>query len=264
MKKGIWTGGFSAETPMERRFTLAAEAGFDGVELVVDEKLVGADADLRGLADLARRTVPIHSLMCGFSRRLGSPDPAERPAAVEAVQRAIRAARLLGADTLLVIPAVVNEQVSYEQAWAIGQAALRALVPTAEHYGVCLAVENVWNKFLLSPLEMARFVDEIEHPLVKVYFDVGNAVLVGYPEQWIATLGARIRRVHLKDFSTRVGNINGFVQLLEGDVAWPAVMAALRRVGYDSYVTSEVAPYRHAEREGAFAVSRAIDAILAL
>ncbi|HEY3080163.1 MAG TPA: sugar phosphate isomerase/epimerase family protein [Chloroflexota bacterium] len=264
MKKGIWTGGFPPETPMERRFALAGEAGFDGVELVVDERLVGADAELRALAELASRTVPVHSLMCGFSRRLASPDPAERPAAVEAVERAIGAARLLGADTILVIPAVVSEAVTYEQAWELGQAGLRALLPTAERHGVCLAVENVWNKFLLSPLEMRRFVDELAHPLVQVYFDVGNVLAFGYPEQWIDVLGRRIRRVHFKDFSTRVGNINGFVQLLEGDVAWPAVVAALRRVGYDSYVTSEVAPYRHAEGESAFAVSRAIDTILAL
>jgi hexulose-6-phosphate isomerase len=264
MKKAIWTGGFPDGTPMERRFALAREAGFDGVELVVDEKLVEADGELRGLAELARRTVPVHSLMCGFSRRLGSPDPAERPAALEAVKRAIRAARLLGADTVLVIPAVVTERVTYQQAWELGQAGLRALLPTAEHYGVCLAVENVWNRFLLSPLEMRAFVDGLGHPLVRVYFDVGNVLAWGYPEQWIDLLGERIRRVHLKDFSTRVGNIDGFVQLLEGDVAWPAVMAALRRVGYDSFLTSEVAPYRHAAREGAFAVSRAIDAILAL
>ncbi|HEV8637474.1 MAG TPA: sugar phosphate isomerase/epimerase family protein [Chloroflexota bacterium] len=264
MKKAIWTGGFPPEVPIERRLALASEAGFDGVELVVDETLVGSDAQLRGLAELAGRTVPIHSLMCAFSRRLGSPDPAERPAAVDAVQRAIRAARLLGADTILVIPAVVSDRVTYEQAWALGQSGLRALIPTAERYGVCLAVENIWNKFLLSPLEMRRFIDEVGHPLVQAYFDVGNVLAFGYPEQWIDVLGRRIRRVHLKDFKTRVGDIDGFVQLLEGDVDWPAVMAALRRVGYDSYLTSEVAPYRHADRESAFAVSRAIDAIMAL
>jgi hexulose-6-phosphate isomerase len=264
MKKAIWTGGFPAPTPIERRFALAGEAGFDSLELVLDEKLADADAELRALAELAGRTVPIHSLMCGFSRRLASPDVAERPAALEAVKRAIRAARLLSADTILVIPAVVNEAISYEQAWELGQAGLRALLPTAEHYGVCLAVENVWNKFLLSPLEMARFVDELDHPLVRVYFDVGNAVLVGYPEQWIATLGTRIRRVHLKDFRRAVGTLAGFVPLGDGDVDWPAVMAALRRVGYDGYLTSETDPVRHLPDGGAADLARRIDELVAL
>ena len=111
---------------------------------------------------------------------------------------------------------------------------------------------------------MCRFVDEVGHPLARAYFDVGNVLAFGYPEQWIDLLGERIRRVHLKDFKRKVGTIDGFVQLLEGDVDWPAVMAALRRVGYDGFLTSEVSPYRHSGREGVFAVSRAIDALLAL
>jgi hexulose-6-phosphate isomerase len=263
VKKGIWTGGFPDATSMDDRFALAKETGFDGVELVADEELVGADTRLKELAQLAGRTVPIHSLMWGQSRRLGSADPAERQHALALSRKAIRAARLVGADTLLVIPAVVTDRVGYEQAWELGQAGLRALALTAEHYGVGLAVENVWNRFLLSPLEMRRFIDDVGHPLVQAYLDVGNVLAFGFPEQWIAILGRRIRRVHLKDFRRRVGTIEGFVDLLEGDVDWPAVVAALRAIGYDGWLTSEVAPYRIDARVGAETVSRAIDAILA-
>lgn len=264
MNKGIWVGCFRSDLPLEGRFRLAAEAGFDGIELQADETLVVDDARLRALAELARGTVPVCSLMCGGARKLGSPDEAERRAALEHVRRAIGAAATLGTDTLLVIPAYVDAQVTYEQAWERGQAGLRALLPVAEEHGVCLAVENVWNRFLLSPLEMARFVDELGHPLVRSYLDVGNAVLMGYPEQWIATLGSRIRRVHLKDFRRAVGTLAGFVPLGDGDVDWPAVMAALRRVGYDGWLTSETDPVRHLPDGGVADLARRIDATRAL
>ena len=264
MKKGIWLGGFPPDMPLAERFALAQEAGFDGVEVVANEELVGSDARVDEIAELATRYVPVCGVMGGFSLRMGAPDQAERDRAIADVKQAIRATRRMGADTLLVIPARVNEQVSYEQAWVRGQAGLRAVLRVAEEHGVGLAIENVWNKFLLSPLEMRRFVDELGHPLARAYFDVGNVLLFGYPEQWIDVLGERIRRVHFKDFRRKVGTIDGFVQLLEGDVDWPAVMAALRRVGYDGWVTSEVSHYQHAGREGVFAVSRAMDAILSL
>jgi hexulose-6-phosphate isomerase len=264
MKKGIWTGCFPAGLGLEERFALAREAGFDGIELAVDAALVEDEHRLRQLAEASRRTVPVCSLMCTGSRKLASPDDGERAAALDHVRRSLRAAALLGTDTLLVIPAYVDERVSYQEAWARGQEGLRDLLPTAEEHGVCLAVENVWNRFLLSPLEMARFVDEAASPLVGSYFDVGNAVLVGYPEQWVATLGHRIRRVHLKDFRRTVGTLAGFVPLGDGDVDWPAVLAALRRVGYDGYLTSETDPVRHLPDSGVADLARRIDGLIAL
>jgi L-ribulose-5-phosphate 3-epimerase len=264
VKKGIWLGGFPPDMPLADRFALAQDAGFDGVEVVADATMVASDARVDEIAELASRCVPVCSVMCGASGWLGSPDPDDRDRTLAQVEQTIRATARMGADTLLVIPAVVNERIGYEQAWVDGQAGLRAVLGVAEEHRVCLAIENVWNKFLLSPLEMGRFVDEIGHPLAAAYFDVGNVLAFGYPEQWIDVLGARIRRVHLKDFRRKVGTIDGFVQLLEGDVDWPAVMAALRRVGYDGFLTSEVSHYRHSGREGVFAISRAIDALPAL
>jgi hexulose-6-phosphate isomerase len=264
MRKGIWVGCFPSDLPIDDQFRLAARAGFDGIELQADDALLDDGARLRALAELARGTVPVCSLMCTGGRKLGSPDEAERRAALEHVRRAIGAAATLGTDTLLVIPAYVDARVTYEQAWQRGQAGLRALLPAAEEHGVCLAVENVWNRFLLSPLEMARFVDEVGHPLVRSYLDVGNAVLLGFPEHWVATLGSRIRRVHLKDFRRAVGTLAGFVPLGDGDVDWPAVIAALRTVGYDGYLTAETDPVRHLPDGGAADLARRIDAIMAL
>jgi L-ribulose-5-phosphate 3-epimerase len=264
VKKGIWVGCFPPELTLEARFGLAGEAGFDGIELQSEPALVGDERRLRELAELARRTVPVCSLMCGGSRGLASPDEGERRAALEHARAAVRAAAILGTDTLLVIPAYVDARVDYRTAWERGLAGLRALLPTAEEHGVCLAVENVWNRFLLSPLEMERFLAEAAHPLVRAYFDVGNVLLFGYPEQWIDVLGQRLQRVHLKDFRRAVGTLAGFVGLLEGDADWPAVVAALGRAGYDGYLTAETDPYRHAGRAGVFDLAGRIDAIVGL
>ena len=117
---------------------------------------------------------------------------------------------------------------------------MKELAPDAEAAGVVIGLENVWNKFLLSPLEMRDFLDKVGSDYVKAYFDIGNVVVNGYPEHWIRILGSRIARVHVKDFRTIVGNINGFVDLLGGDVNFPEVVKALREVGYDSYLTAEM------------------------
>jgi L-ribulose-5-phosphate 3-epimerase len=266
VKKGVYVGCFPQDLPLEARFELAKEAGFEGIEIRGDEETIGSDERLRELVELSRRTVPITSIMgaVGWRPSLTDPDEATRKKAVELFQQTIRAAAKVGAEAILVVPGVVNEQVSYAQAWQRSMAGIRAMAVTARDYGVFLGVENVWNKFLLSPLEMARFIDEIGHPQVGAYFDVGNVLNFGYPEQWIETLGPRIKKVHVKDFKTSVGNIGGFVQLLEGDVNWPAVIAALRKVGYDGYLTAEVPPHKHLARKGLHDLASTIGEIIKL
>jgi hexulose-6-phosphate isomerase len=118
------------------------------------------------------------------------------------------------------------------------------LAPEAERLGVSILVENIWNKFLLSPLEMRSLIDQVGSPRVGALLDTGNLIAFGYPEQWIRILGQRIKEVHLKDYRESVGGVGGFVGLLEGDVNWPEVMAALEEVGYDGFLTAEVFPYR--------------------
>ena len=152
----------------------------------------------------------------------------------------------LGGDTVLVVPGVVNEKVPYEQAYVISQCSIRKLIPYAEKTGVQIALENVWNNFILSPIEAKRFVDEINHPLVGWYFDIGNVLRYGWPEHWIYTLKSRIMRLHLKEFSRQnmhsKGLREGFkVELLEGDNNWPVVMKALQDIGYKGgWITAEV------------------------
>ncbi|HEX5416483.1 MAG TPA: sugar phosphate isomerase/epimerase family protein [Chloroflexota bacterium] len=266
MKKGVYLGCFPADLSVEECFEMAGDAGFDGVELRVDEALIENPGRVRELRSLAERGLPIHSVMAAAGRRpsITANEPEERARALELLRGTLRVAAELGAGAALVVPGAVNDQVSYDNAYTRAQTALDELARAAEETGVTACIENVWNKFLLSPLEMRRLVDEIDHPRIKVYFDVGNVLAWGYPEQWIEILGKRIERVHLTDFRTQVGNITGFVPLLAGDVNWPAVVSALQRTGYDSYLTAEVAPYRHLARKGIFDLASSIEAIIGL
>ena len=183
----------------------------------------------------------------------------------------LESAEILGADTILVIPGCVDvffdpdaPVVPYDEVYEIVLAVLKDLAPYAEKHKVNIGVENVGNKFLLSPLEMKGLIDQVGSPYVGVYFDVGNCLgLMGYPEQWIKILGKRIKKIHLKDYRLAVGSVEGYLDLLEGDVNWPAVMKELRDIGYDSYLTAEMIPtYRFAPEVRIAATKLAIDKII--
>jgi len=189
----------------------------------------------------------IPSVSCGqHSRGVTNPAAAKRDEAVEGIKQALRDAKRYGASSILVVPGGVTEQVPYPAAYQRAQDALRKVVPLAEELGVKLAFENVWNHFLLSPLEAARFVDEFGSPAAGWQFDVGNAIYLGWPEQWIRILGPRIQKLHLKEFSRKKmdekGPYAGFaVEYLEGDNDWPAVMKAVDEIGYRGWAIAEPA-----------------------
>jgi len=256
---------------------IAKDAGFEAIELAIDEEgeisLGSSEADISDIREYAERIgLGISSLATGlfWSYPFTSSRPEIREKGIEVALKMLEVASWLGTDAILVVPGAVgvdfipeSEVVPYDVAYERASEALRRLAPDAESKGVCIAVENVWNKFLLSPLEMRDFVDAIGSDYVKVYFDVGNVLLTGYPEHWIRILGNRIKRVHLKDFRRSVGNLNGFVDLLEGDVNWPQVIDALREVGYDSYLTAEmIPPYSHHPEALIYNTSIAMDRIL--
>jgi L-ribulose-5-phosphate 3-epimerase len=220
------------------RMKLVKEVGFDAIEgqTVTDQHEA---EEIKKAADDAK--VRIHSVMnmAHWANPLSSPDPAVVEKSLEGMRTSLHNAKLWGADTVLLVPAVVNPQVSYRDAWTRSQKQIKKLIPLAEEVKVVIAIEEVWNKFLLSPLEMPKYVDEFQSPWVKSYFDVGNVVLYGYPQDWIHNLGKRIAKVHLKDFKS-VKDGYRWVNLGEGDIDWPAVRKAFADVGYTGYATTEL------------------------
>ena len=217
------------------KFKLAKECGFDGIEGSPMEDLDAA----RKLGRLAREAgVPIHSIVYGgWGAPFSDPDPKVIEKGLAGMETALRSAKALGADTVLLVPAIVNENVGYGDAYKRSQEHIRKLLPLAEKLDIIIAVENVWNKFLLSPLEFARYVDEFDSPWLKAYFDIGNVILFGYSQDWIRTLGKRIVKIHLKDFKRKGYQ---WTNLLDGDVNWKQVRLALEEIGYDDFMTTEL------------------------
>lgn len=217
------------------KFKLARKCGFEGIE---GGPMGDLDAAGR-LGELARDAgTPIHSIVYGgWGAPFSSGDPKVIERGLEGMETALRSAKAQGADTVLLVPAVLNEEVGYGQAYERSQKHIRKLLPLAEELKVVIAVENVWNKFLLSPLEFARYVDEFESPWLRAYFDVGNVIIYGYAQDWIRTLGKRIVKIHLKDFKRKGYQ---WKNLLEGDVNWKQVRLALEEIGYDGFLTPEL------------------------
>ena len=249
MKKGVCYVCVPGET-VDDRLRVARDAGYQGIELTFAAPGGGPlayDADRPGVREVAARIrgagLEAPSVMCGAAlagASLLDPDPGVRARGVANLQTGLERAQWLGADTILIHPGHLGADVGYDEAFDGLVAALRALVGACEATSVGVAVENVWNRFLLSPRDACQLVDAVGHPLVGAYFDVGNCLLWSHAEQWVRSLGRRIRRMHVKDFQRKVGTGAGFCQLLDGDANYPAVMAGLRAAGYDGYLTSEV------------------------
>ena len=223
------------------RFALAREAGFEAIEM----QTITKEEEAAEIREASKKTgLRIHSVMNSDHWRLplSSSDPEVVSGSVKGMETSMRNAVLWGADTVLLVPAVVDATTSYRDAWTRSQKVIRErLMPLARDMKVTIAVEEVWNKFLLSPIEMARYVDDFESPWVKAYFDVGNVVLYAFPQDWIRTLGARIVRIHLKDFhlDRRSGQYT-WKNIGEGDIDWPEVRRALAEIKYSGYVTTEI------------------------
>jgi hexulose-6-phosphate isomerase len=225
-----------------QRFAMARDAGFNAVEM----QTIARDDEAAEIREAAMKTaLRIHSVMNADHWRfpLSSSDPDAVKRSVAGMETSLRNAARWGADTVLLVPAVVDATTSYRDAWTRSQQVIRErLLPVARELKVIVAVEEVWNKFLLSPLEFARYVDELDSPWVKAYFDVGNVVFYGYPQDWIRSLGGRIAKVHLKDF--HLDRPNGrfvWTNIGDGDIDWRDVRRAFDEVGYRGYVTTEVA-----------------------
>jgi L-ribulose-5-phosphate 3-epimerase len=264
IRKAVLMSMLPAGLSIADRFQMARDAGFEQVECATTPEQSAADEIKKAAESTGLR---IHSVMNAshWKYPLSSADPAVVQTSLQGVETSLRNAHFWGADTVLVVPAVVDAHTRYGEAWERSQQQIRKLIPLAAELKVVLAIEEVWNKFLLSPLEFARYVDDFQSPWVRAYFDVGNVVLYGYPQDWIRTLGKRIVKLHLKDFQFKQDSaikksVADWTPLLEGAIDWKEIYKALGEIGYTGTATVELPGGDAAYLKK---VSRRVDLILA-
>ena len=238
IKKAVLLGMLPKSMSYADRFKLAVDAGFEEIECPTTPD-PGEAEQIKKASETAK--LRIHSVMnqAHWKFPLSSAEPAVVDESMKGMETSLRNAHFWGADSVLLVPAVVNPQTSYKDAWQRSQRQIRKLIPLAQELKVIIAVEEVWNKFLLSPLEFASYVDQFQSPWVRAYFDVGNVVIHGYPQDWIRTLGKRILKLHIKDFKFEK-RVAQFVPLREGEINWPEVHRALAEAGFNGTATVEL------------------------
>ncbi len=243
-KKGFMLGTLNSPTARElsvaKKFELLRDAGFAGVEV----PSAMSQAEVLAARDAAGLEIPSVVISTHWAKPLSSPSPADREIGLNGLLQGLRDAKAYGAKSVLLVPGAVKKDVSYTDAYTRSITEIKKAVPLAEELGVAIAIENVWNAFLLSPLEAAAYVDSFKSPMVRWHFDVGNVVNTGWPQHWIQVLGPRIAAVHVKEYSRKLrdekGPYAGFkVELLEGDSDWPAVMAAFDAIPYSGWLIAE-------------------------
>jgi hexulose-6-phosphate isomerase len=240
LRKAIMGGTLGIKGTLVEKYKAAKEAGYEGVEPsggMNQQEVI----DALGQSGLQAASVCCHT---HWKQTLTHDDPKIREEGLQGVLTTLRDAKAIGADSILVVPGVVSETVPYDVAWERSIAEIKKAVPLAKELGVKISIENVWNNFILSPLEAVRYLDEVGDPIVGWHFDIGNVLRYGWPEQWIKVLGKRINRIHVKEYSTKKmkdeGVWKGFdCDLTEGDNNWPAIMKALDAVGYTGWAISE-------------------------
>jgi L-ribulose-5-phosphate 3-epimerase len=241
--KAVKYGMVRGASTVREKFQLVKDLGFDGIELnapggLKPEEVIEA-RDQTGLA--------VHGVVDSVHWKIpfSHPSAAMRKQGVNALLKALDDCKAYGGSSVLIVPGVVSKEVSYSQAWERSRAEIAKAVPKAEELGVQIAIENVWNNFLLSPLEMAQYIDSFQSKMVGAYLDVGNLVRFGWPEHWVEALGHRVFKVDVKGYSrdlqNKKGPWKGFdVAIGDGDCDWKSVMAALRAVGFEGWFTAEV------------------------
>lgn len=276
MKKGINIWSFPPAS-IKDSLALAKDAGFEGVELALNGtgelSMESTEKEIKEIKTLADDMgLSLYSLSCGlcWDYRLSDDDKAMREKAKDMIKKQLDTAKILGADTVLVIPGVVNvefsmpeKKVAYNVVYERALEGLNQLKGYAEALKVNIGLENVWNKFLLSPMEMKDFIDKIGSDYVGSYLDIGNTLYCSYPEDWVRILGKRIKKIHFKDYRLQAGGLHGFVDLLAGDVDYPEVVNALNEIGYDDWVSAEMIPnYKHYTETIIYNTSKSMDKIL--
>ncbi len=232
LKKAIMYGTIGFKGSVMEKFKAVKEAGFEGVEPMSH---MNGDEVMKAFEETGLKAA---SVCCNthWNKPLSDPDPEVRGTGLAGLKVALADAKRYGASSVLLVPGVVNDKVSYQDCWTRSIAEIRKAIPVAEELGVKIAIEDVWNNFITKPEQAAAFLDEINSPYVGWHFDIGNMIKYSPPEQWIPVLGKRILKLHVKEYS----KTKGFgVQFFEGDNNWPAIMKALDEVGYSGWGITE-------------------------
>ena len=240
LKKSIMWGTVGMEGTVLEKCKAIKAAGFDGIE-------PNSHMDRKEVLDAMQATGLKASSVCNskhWNLLLSHPDREIRQQGMEAMIVAMEDAKAYGTDAVLLVPGRVDENVSYDDCWKRSTACIRQLLPVAQDLKVKICIENVWNNFILSPLEARAYIDQFNSPYVGFYFDCGNILVYGWPEQWINILGYRIGRIHIKEFSKQIGDKQGRsagfgVKLTEGDVRWKEVMQQIRNEYTGGWLTTE-------------------------
>lgn len=238
IKKGVWFGMLPENLSIADRYKMARDVGFEVVQAPTEPDEHKAE-EIKKAAEVAGIRIDSVMNMDHWKYPLSSSDPSVVEKSLTGMRTSLHNAKLWGCDAVLLVPAVVNPQTSYGDAWARSQKEIRTLLPLAEELKVVIAIEEVWNKFLLSPLEMAKYISEFQSPWIKAWFDVGNVLFYGYPQDWIHTLGKSIVKVHVKDFKRKEDGY-AWVNLGDGDVDWAAVRQAFADIGYSGSAITEL------------------------
>lgn len=273
MKKSIMRGTLPLKPSVVKILDTIKKAGFDGIQLGIIPPPLGelsvrsTDAEVTELAKACKNAgiVP-HSIYGGVS--FFQADEADRKKSLDDGKRVIEIAAILGARTWLIHPGQLSTDVPYDACYKYSVEGLNALKAKAETTHLRIGLENVWNKFLMSPLEAVRLADEVGSPMVGIWFDIGNCAPFAFAEQWVRILGKKhLVGIHIKDFK-RAGGIfgtaDGFVPLFHGSVNWPAVMRQLAAVGFDDYLVTEVSLGSQPLPEALAEISRQLDVLIAL
>lgn len=242
-KKSIMWGTVGIKGSVLEKCQAIKEAGYNGIE-------PNSHMDRQEVLDAMKATGLVASSVCcstHWQNPLSDPDPTIRKTGVEGAIVAMEDAKAYGTDAILLVPGTVNDKVSYADCWKRSTEEIRKLIPIAKKLKVKICIENVWNNFLLSPMEARNYVDQFKSEYVRFYFDCGNILVYGWPEQWIEILGDRIGRIHIKEFSNAKANKEGkwagfSAPLTDGDVNWAKVMEAARKYYKSEWLTTEQGP----------------------
>jgi hexulose-6-phosphate isomerase len=241
-KKAVMFSMLPTSLSIEDRFKLTRDVGFDGVE----SSPIGDPAECERMRTAAEKAgIRVHSVIYGgWGPPLTHPDEQTRAQSIKNAEEALHSAKRMGADDILLVPGIVDATTTYRQAWDRSHAGIHRLIPVAAELGITICIEEVWNNFLLSPLEMVAYIDSFKSPWVKSYFDVGNVVMFAWPQDWIRTLGNRIHKVHLKDYKGGPGLFGAhkgdWANLGDGSIDWAEVKKAFHEIGYTGFMTTEL------------------------